>query len=110
MYDQVSRGEAILIDARQGIRPGELSVQGSHWVQWPATSQELPSFFDNLSRCLNKKTVYVFCYVGSWAGFVTAELNNRGIRAVNTGGYSDWELADVPMGQLEVVDKLQHCY
>ena len=109
IYKETLGDGAILIDARQGVQSGELSVNGSHWISWPQTTQELPQVFDHLSKCLKGKKVYVFCYVGSWAGFVTDQLSSRGIEAVNTGGYSDWELAEVPMASLSNHNLQQQC-
>ena len=110
IYQEVSNNRATLIDARQGSQSGETSVLGAYWVRWPQSTHELPMLFDQLASCLKGKKVYVFCYVGSWAGFVTDQLNSRGIETVNTGGYSDWELAEVPMSQLGEFDLIKLCF
>ncbi len=88
---EIHDGTSILIDVRDMARLNSDSIQGAQWIQLPKTTQDLPRVFDEVAQCLPRGVrVYLFCYVGNFAGFVADSLRSRGLDAVAAGGMHDW--------------------
>jgi rhodanese-related sulfurtransferase len=109
-YKEVQQGTAVVIDVRDSVTIGSEVVNQAMWVRLPSTTNQLPEVFDRIATCLpREKKVYLYCYVGSFAGFFAEGLRSRGVNAVNAGGYDDWVFEGVPLNRVTLPAVNQTC-
>jgi rhodanese-related sulfurtransferase len=97
-FKELQIGEAVVIDIRDSVGIGSEIVAGASWVRLPATTNQLPDVFDKIARCIPPgQKVYLYCYVGSFAGLFADGLKSRGVNAFNAGGFNEWESQNIPL-------------
>lgn len=94
----VAEGKALLVDVRE---PDEWAETG---VAEPALLVPLgllqgPAADDLIAKAEGKEIIF-YCRSGGRSGAAAKAFAQRGLRAANAGGFSDWQAAGLPVRRL----------
>lgn len=104
-FEQVKNGQAVLVDVRE---PAEWNETG---VAEPAVLLPLSAYksghkdWDSFLANLSGKRVYLYCRSGGRAGMMELELDERGVDAVNIGGFEGWRASGLPVRKVRVGER-----
>ena len=93
--EQVAKGEAIVVDVREAEELSSGMAAPAIWMPISKINAEAVEW-KRLVDENRQKTIAVYCAVGARAELVVRQLNEKGIKAVNLGGFSDWQAAKLP--------------
>ena len=75
-------------------------VKGAHWVATSKVSSEHQDWTQFLLSLNKEIEIFVYCAVGGRASRVVKILRNKGFKAKNMGGFSDWAKKGLPVQKM----------
>ena len=92
----VADGQAVLVDVREAAEWNETGVAAPALLlaksDYDAAKKDWRPFLDGVAG----KTVILYCRSGKRSGAVAADLEAKGYKVANAGGFKDWQAAGLP--------------
>lgn len=92
----VADGQAVLVDVREAAEWNETGVAAPALLlaksDFDGAKKEWRPFLDGVAG----KTIIVYCRSGKRSGAVAADLEAKGYKVANAGGFKDWAAASLP--------------
>lgn len=92
----VADGRAVLVDVREAAEWNESGVAAPALLlaksDFDGAKKDWRPFLDGVAG----KTVILYCRSGKRAGAIAADLEARGYKVANAGGFKDWAAAGLP--------------
>ena len=92
----VADGQAVLVDVREAAEWNETGVAAPALLlaksDYDGAKKDWRPFLDGVTG----KTVILYCRSGKRSGAVAADLEAKGYKVANAGGFKDWQAAGLP--------------
>jgi rhodanese-related sulfurtransferase len=92
----VADGQAVLVDVREAAEWNETGVAAPALLlaksDYDGAKKDWRPFLDDAAG----KTIILYCRSGKRSGTVAADLEAKGYKVANAGGFKDWQAAGLP--------------
>ena len=95
--EEIQNNEAILVDVREENEIKKGIAAPALWLATSEIENQTPHCHDFLSKLPRDKKIIVYCGAGVRAGRFIEQLNTLGFQTANMGGFSDWQVAGLPI-------------
>ena len=95
-----SEGKATLIDVRESDETASAMAKGAIWLPLSKVQRDGKDQEKLLSQLSKDKIMVVYCRSGQRAEVFIKILREKGYKAENMGGFSEWEKANLPVTKM----------
>jgi len=94
---QVKAGKAVLVDVRERNEIDAGMAEGARWYPTSSIKSDPDAFRQFVASLPAGQTVVFYCASGVRSGKATEIAEKDGRKAVNLGGFKDWQGAGLPV-------------
>lgn len=95
-FKMIGDNSAIIVDVRELSEQQTGRIKNALSLPMSVMDKDKPSFDKIVEGYDKNKTVILYCHSGRRAGLVGTELEQRGFKVLNLGGFEAWKTAGLP--------------
>lgn len=93
----ITENSAIIVDVREVSEQNQGRIKKSISLPMSIMDTNKLEFEKEIEHFPKDKTIIVYCHSGRRAGLVGAELEKKGFKVLNLGGFESWKSLGLPV-------------